>query len=75
MTTDQMRNAIKPVYETSSWRNRVDYMPDEQVIAVYYNFLHRGILNKVMKKERPVITDTVEPTETYQQMSFFDLAN
>lgn len=72
MTTDQMRNAIKPVYETSSWRNRVDHMSDHQVIAVYYNFLHRGILNKVMKKERPA---TVKPTETYQQLSFFDLAN
>ena len=77
MTIQEMRSAIARVYDTTSWRNKVKGMYDDQVIAVYYNFYERGILNKVLKKERPVTAEKSESkeikhTERYQQLSFFD---
>jgi len=69
-----MRGAIAKVYDTASWRKKVNNMYDDQVIAIYYNFAHRGILNKTMKKERPTKVDEFEikTKEQYQQLTFFD---
>lgn len=80
MTVQQMKEAILNVYQTKSWRTKVANMYDDQVIAIYYNFLERGILNQVLRNERPAITDLIEPPNTYnppecQQMTIFDLLN
>ena len=78
MTIQQMKDAISSVYETKSWRRKVENMYDDQVIAIYHNFSERGILNKVLRKERPTIInrmETQEVKETYQQISMFDLLN
>ena len=75
MTIQQMKDAIIPVYDTTSWRKKVENMYDDQVVAIYYNFLNRGILDKVMRRERPatyVKTEPTEQTEQYQQMTIFD---
>jgi len=37
-----MRSALRAVYSGASWQEKVDRMPDNQVIAVYYSFQHRG---------------------------------
>lgn len=74
MTVQQMKDAILSVYDTPTWRKRVSEMYDDQVIAIYYNFSERGILNKVLKKQRPKIVE-VEPVKTeprYQQLTIFD---
>ena len=75
-----MKDAIAAVYETRSWRNKVANMYDDQVIAIYHNFASRGILNKTLRKERPitVMTDNVQTNEiknTCQQITMFDLIN
>lgn len=44
MSVACMRTSIRKVYDTDTWRYRVDHMKDSQVIAVYYSFLHRGLL-------------------------------
>ena len=80
MTIQQMKDAIADVYDTKSWRRKVEYMYDDQVIAIYHNFLERGILGKVMRRERPVTvmnressaTDVCEVKEECEQLSFFD---
>ena len=80
MTVQQMKEAILNVYQTKSWRNKVANMYDDQIIAIYYNFLERGVLNQVLRHERPAITDLIETPNTYnppecQQMTIFDLLN
>ena len=39
MTINEMRKEISKVYSNDTWRNRVHFMPDRQVAAIYYNFL------------------------------------
>lgn len=73
MTIQQMKDAIADVYRTKSWRRKVEYMYDDQVIAIYRNFENRGILGKVMKRERPVTTTyDCGPKEECEQLSMFD---
>ena len=69
MTIQQMKDAILDVYDTKSWRKKVANMYDDQVIAIYYNFSQRGILNKVLRRERP---DTSAAKEKSQQLTIFD---
>lgn len=73
MTVQQMKDAIVRVYLTESWRKKVEAMYDNQVIAIYYDFLNRGILDKVLRREKPKEKCTLEVQ--YQQMSIFDLIN
>lgn len=65
-----MRDEISNVYDTKSWRNKVDEMYDDQVIAIYYSFLRTGKINKVLKKEKPEIDPAnLNP----EQLNFFNL--
>ena len=68
MRVIDMKEALFHVYNTESWKNKVEDMPDDQVIAIYYNFLKRGKFSPAPKKEEPVCT-----VETYEQLSFLDL--
>ena len=77
MTVQQMRNAILRVYDTESWKKKVANMYDDQIIAIYHDFRNRGILNQVVRKERPKTTNTMEGPGKYvspecQQMTIFD---
>lgn len=73
MTVQQMKDAIADVYHTKSWRRKVENMYDDQVIAIYHNFVERGILGKVMRRERPIPTTyDYAPQEKCEQLSMFD---
>ena len=72
MTVANMRDEISYVYDTNSWKNKVDDMYDDQVIAIYYKFLAEGKLNKVLKRERPAVNHSVYRDEC-EQLSLFDL--
>lgn len=48
MNIQQMRMEISKVYSGKSWATKVKYMPDAQVLAVYYSFLK----NDRFKKEK-----------------------
>lgn len=50
MEVKDMRVAIKKPYDTR-WRDRVDKMPDKQVIAVYFRMKASGIIKEVKKRE------------------------
>lgn len=63
MTVSQMRSVISRVYDTSSWRAKVEHMSDDQVIAIYYSFAEKGKLEKARPKSKP----------RYVQMSFNDI--
>lgn len=80
MTVQQMRDAILKVYDTASWKKKVENMYDDQVIAIYHNFLERDILDKVMRKERPEVTKSIKTFDGYvpqeaEQLTIFDLLN
>lgn len=44
MSVPQMRAAIREVYCTYSWKEKVDRMPAKQVCAVYLSFQKRGLV-------------------------------
>lgn len=80
MTVQQMRNAILRVYDTNSWKKKVANMYDDQIIAIYHDFKNRGILNEVVRKEKPSIVNLMETPNTYippesEQMTIFDFMN
>lgn len=53
MSVDQMREAILEVYPNSTWRRKVDKMPDEQVIAIYMSFLNNGRFEQLERMRFP----------------------
>lgn len=44
MDENQQREAIKTVYSSQSWRDKVDAMSPEQITAVYLRFVREGKL-------------------------------
>ena len=50
MTVAQMRCAIYDIYPGDTWHNRVDNMPDDQVIAVYRSFQDRNLFVKTKQE-------------------------
>ena len=67
MTVDQMRSMISKVYPNDDWYRRVKFMPEVQVMAVYYSFLRNGKFDKsvpIPKKE--------DDKEEWEQMHLSD---
>jgi len=60
MKVELMRSEIIKPYDSKKWHDRVACMSDEQVIAIYYRFLHAG---KFQVKSRTSPKYTVKPTE------------
>ena len=50
MTVEEQRTAISKVYPTEKWKNKVENMPEDQVIAIYLTVQKRGLLGKVITK-------------------------
>lgn len=50
MTVEEQRTAISKVYPTEKWQNKVENMPEDQVIAIYLAFEKRDLLGKVITK-------------------------
>lgn len=46
MNVEYMRSQISKVYDGPRWKARVNLMPDNQVIAIYYSFLRTGKFDK-----------------------------
>ena len=51
MTINEMRREISKVYTNDTWRNKVYFMSDSQVKAIYYSFLERDKFKKVKKEK------------------------
>ena len=62
MLVGEMRKKIKAVYGNSTWDRKVDNMPDNQVIAIFYSMKENGKLNKSKKKH----------SESYDQLTIFE---
>lgn len=44
MRLPQKREAVRGAYSAKKWEDKVDAMPDEQVVAVYTRLKHQGVL-------------------------------
>lgn len=44
MNDNQKREAVKKLYQSSNWRNKVNNMSDAQVTAIYLRFQAEGKL-------------------------------
>ena len=64
MEVYQKREKIKKVYPTETWYNKVNNMPDKQVMAIYFSMKESGKLDKPKKKTKE--------TEEFRQMTIFD---
>lgn len=51
MSVEKMREWLYSAYPNATWRNKVDKMPDNQVIAVFNKFKAEGRFEK--KKREP----------------------
>lgn len=42
MTVDEMREKVKEAYKGDRWKRNVQYMPDDQIIAIFYRLKSKG---------------------------------
>lgn len=75
MNIEVMRRLVRDAYPGEKWQNNVETMSNEQVIAIYHNFVSRGKFNKKPEIIKPPVikkpTDKQEPE--WVQMSVFDI--
>ena len=78
MPIEMMRAEISKVYPNQAWKRKVACMYDNQVIAVYYDFLKRGMFKQKPKNTQSISKQSepqgIRATEDFQwvQMSVFD---
>lgn len=77
ISVEQMRAAIYDVYPGWAWKEKVDNMLDDQVIAIYYSFLKKGKFEQKPKKyskkhnkRERISDDTMFEVYTGEQLSF-----
>lgn len=63
----QMREKIAEVYDGPAWRIKVSKMEDDQVIAIYYSFLEKGVFDG-----RYPIKELKDTPQIVQQLSIDD---
>lgn len=68
-----MRSKISQVYPYPKWTERVKWMPDNQVMAIYYKFRDEGRFDGVTTKKQEKKIKVEIPKEQYVQMSIWDL--
>lgn len=62
-----MHEYVRNYYPSEGWKNKVDRMPQEQVIAIYHSFIHR---EKAQKKFEKIEKEEYNPQ--YHQINIFE---
>lgn len=44
---ENLRIAVASAYPGKKWQEKVKYMPDNQIIAIYNHFVRDGVFNKI----------------------------
>ena len=52
MDVSNMRAAITGAYPGKRWAEKVSYMPENQVIAIYNHFVRDGVFNRTRVPKR-----------------------
>ena len=75
MNIGVMRRLVRDAYPGERWKDNVETMSNEQVIALYYKFLNQGKFNKKPEIVKPPVikkpTDKTDPE--WVQISMFDI--
>ena len=71
MTVNQMVAKIISVYPNEAWRRKVNRMNDDQIIAIYFNFLETGKFDKKPAKKPKTDNNTFGKVTEGEQLSFF----
>ena len=50
-TINEMRKEIAKCYTSSAWKNRVHFMEDRQVAAIYHRFLRTDKFNRAAEEQ------------------------
>ena len=66
MNINQMRSFIIKAYPGDGWLSKVKRMPDNQIMAIYYNILTR-------KEVAITVNDNEDVCKKVQQLSMFDI--
>ena len=67
---DTMKRMVAELYPGAGWKARVyNHMSKEQIIAIYYDSLHRGRFDKNAKKEKKKIE---KENRKWYQLTIFD---
>ena len=70
MEVYQMREKIADAYPYDKWKDKVAKMYDNQVIAIYYNFLETGVFEKkVDLKKKEEIKKHLEKANVIDELS------
>ena len=73
VTVEYMRSAISDVYPSREWRERVDKMPNDQIIAIYHSFLETGRFEKGPTKKPKYEPKTNDKDADYGvQLTIYD---
>lgn len=54
MTVNQMREAISKVYSGRKWKSKVARMDDGQVLAIYQDFMRKGLFDRKPNYKAPL---------------------
>jgi hypothetical protein len=73
MTIANMRDYVKEAYKGQAWKDKVDRMPDNQIIRLYYTFNERGVDSNNRKPPRPRKPRREKPKDRCEQLSFDDI--
>lgn len=50
---ENLRIAVASAYPGDRWKERVKYMPDNQIIAIYNHFVRDGVFEKIRTPKKP----------------------
>lgn len=66
---EHLRLAIASAYPGKKWQDKVKYMPDYQVVAIYNHFLRDGVFNKLRSGGKDKKNDA---SNDYTQLTLWD---
>ena len=69
------KKMILGVYPGPTWERKVNRMSDNQILAVYYNFLESGKFENPQKQKVYVKELQPEPEFVPQQLTFNDITD
>ena len=65
VSIDDARYIVGKTYPGQEWKNKVNRMPDNQVIKLYYTFLERGKLDPKPKFDGAGKRAEINPVDEY----------
>jgi len=69
---DQKRYYVATAYNSVKWQNRVYAMPENQVVAIYYNLKKKEAERKEKKKKQKEQKESRPSTDIFHQVTLWE---